>query len=993
MGLVNSYDEKTIESLKNYLSTYDLSKKIKSILSEYSVEVLDHFEKGFGIDTSDFNDVIEDYFEQLEFCYHNYDDSNILNIKDKIGDLFQYIDSLDLEESYKFDLIRNFFSRFSDDINESRGFYDLITLDSIYNSNAMNDYLNSDLVGGKFALFTKKLYTFLNSLSDLDREKVSYVFRSSYEVLAFFIEDNDSDLEFYFRKALLKGLTKEEISLIFRTSYFKKLDMFFDADPRFIKVFLLMRDYVYENLGRSSEFLDSVFRIFDNASVPLINRYVNYFIEYYNNYYDKDKNLKEDEIFNELLSYTFDCNGDLSIINDGILLNLSSFHEAWMRAEDEKYERALISGRIGLLKLKLDIFDIQKDSFNYNDIEAVKNLYFSRMYGLYIDQVRYLYRKYGKFLDLATSEIDEKDRETFLTLKSICNMYTMDLHRLNNFNGFQCVFRNFLKNNGLYKTTDGLSFVSLRDRIDMMYQNAFNKVLFKVEDGKVLRKVRGVSVIDPGVNFSMVVNAINGVGEFFEVDEGFNKKYNTTNSSNNSGICASFIDNQNLGVVSLKGPLLGYGNLDLCHLHAMGVGDIYSETETMSLKNSNSSSGEGRYFATPRVLTDWTRFGYNELVLDRFYSDDKDNKIKVQPSYIVVYKIDDNYTKTRMYKRGLRMAKEFDIPLVLVDVVKVKENEKTIINKLEEELFSHRSVNSELVSSIITRYMNNYTGSLTITRSREERGNRWDYKHDFSEEGLNEFFEKLEERFSTLTFVEIKEWAQVLRCCYEKEREKNSLATEICEYGCSLTKEEFYLKDMGFLQILDNISRKHIDRYIYECGLVEDDKVMISSCSSDVKACVNLANYLYECSYVTINNENEEKVYMSCYASELSREQKDAYGLIISYLFGDYKHNYFDSLCSTSSDIKFNTKNKSFMNGVNSSVFKDMTKSPVLMRVVDTISRMDMGEFYDIFDPIIDGVKNNEVITKMLAVRKGKIKEEFSKLPEKAKIKVKKSGD
>ena len=163
--------------------------------------------------------------EELEFCYHNYDDSNILSIKEKIGDLFQYVDSLDLDNSYKFDFVRNFFSRFSDDINESRGFYELITLDTIYDSTVMNDYLNSELVGGKFALFTKKLYAFLNSLSNLEREKVNYVFRSSYEVLAFFLEDNDSKLDFYFKKELLKGLTKEELSLIYRSSYLKKLEI------------------------------------------------------------------------------------------------------------------------------------------------------------------------------------------------------------------------------------------------------------------------------------------------------------------------------------------------------------------------------------------------------------------------------------------------------------------------------------------------------------------------------------------------------------------------------------------------------------------------------------------------------------------------------------------------------------------------------------------------------------------------------------------------
>ena len=48
------------------------------------------------------------------------------------------------------------------------------------------------------------------------------------------------------------------------------------------------------------------------------------------------------------------------------------------------------------------------------------------------------------------------------------------------------------------------------------------------------------------------------------------------------------------------------------------------------------------------------------------------------------------------------MAKEFDIPLVVVDVIKVKENERRIINKLEEELFSHRSVNEELLNTTTT---------------------------------------------------------------------------------------------------------------------------------------------------------------------------------------------------------------------------------------------------------------------------------------------------
>ena len=993
MGSVGSYDEKTINEFKAYLSSYDLRLKIKSILSDYSVEILNRVEKGFDVDSCDFNDVVEDYFEQLQFNYHNYDDSNVCKIKEQIGNLFSYVDSLDLDPSYKMDLIRNFFSRFSDDINESRGFYELITLDSIRNSDIMNDYLNSDLVGGKYALFTKKLYLFLDELSLVEQEKVNYVFRSSYEALAYFLENKDVQLSSYFIKSFLVRLTKEELSVLFRTSYLGRFDKFFASDERFLKVVLMMRDYVLERTGRSIELFDSLFRIFDNERDSLLKIYTGYFIEYYERFYDVSVSLEDDDLFNELLSFTYDCNGDLYIIKNSGLLSLSYFQTEWVKMEDSKYENALLSGRIGLLKLKLDLLDTKYDLFNYNDIEAVKNLYFSRMYGLYYQQARFLYNKYGRFINLISSEIDDKDRDTYQILKSICDVYKMDLRSRNNYIGFQNVFLGFIKREGIYRKTDGLSFVSLRDNIDRMYQNSFNRVLFKVDNGIVLKKVRGVPIIDPGVNFNMVVNAVNGVGEFFEVEEGFNIKYNTSNSSNNSGICASFINNENLGVVSLKGPLLGYSNLDLCNLHAMGIGDIYSETETMSLKNSNSGLGEGKYFATPKVLIDNTRFGYNELVLDRFYQDDVDNKIKVQPSYIVVYKIDDNYTKTRMYKRGLRMAKEFGVPLVLVDVEKVKENEKNIINVLEEELFSHREVNKDLMDMIITRYMNNYTGSLTITRSRKDRGNGWKYSRDFSEDGLNNFLDKLDKRLESLTYVEIREWNDAIRSCYEKERQKNCLASEICEYGCSLTKDEFLLKDMLFLEMAEKICSKHIDRYLYDCGLIEIDKVIRIDDRSDIRTVVNLANYIYECSYVIADGDNCDNVYFSTSASLLSEEEKSFYGLVISYLFGNYEKNYFDSLHLCNDKIKFNIKNKNLLNEVNSGIFSGVTKSKELMKIVEDISMMDIDKFMDIFNPLIDSSDKSEGITKVLATRKSKIRSDFSKLPEKEKVKVKKSGD
>ena len=90
------------------------------------------------------------------------------------------------------------------------------------------------------------------------------VWHQSKIVPTYFLETKDVELSSYFVKAFLERLTKEELSVLFRTSYLGRFDKFFGADERFLKVVLMMRDYVLERTGISIEFFDSLFLIFDN---------------------------------------------------------------------------------------------------------------------------------------------------------------------------------------------------------------------------------------------------------------------------------------------------------------------------------------------------------------------------------------------------------------------------------------------------------------------------------------------------------------------------------------------------------------------------------------------------------------------------------------------------------------------------------------------------------------------------------------------------------
>lgn len=52
----------------------------------------------------------------------------------------------------------------------------------------------------------------------------------------------------------------------------------------------------------------------------------------------------------------------------------------------------------------------------------------------------------------------------------------------------------------------------------------------------------------------------------------------------------------------------------------------------------------------------------------------------MQPSYIVYTKLDNNYLNDDLYKQSIKAAKDFNIPIVIIDLKKVLFSEKNKIN-------------------------------------------------------------------------------------------------------------------------------------------------------------------------------------------------------------------------------------------------------------------------------------------------------------------------
>ena len=980
-----------------------LSTRIKAFLDKEHQAIIDKLDNGEEVTFKEFDSLIKKYFETLDFCSAEYDVDILNGSRSDITSLFTYLDSLDLDGELTSIFIYHFFKKISYyQRDESSAIYDLLVCDEIRNSKMMNDFFVCDLSNEtNFVNFTKYLYILYDDLNKEQRDKLRYIFHGSLYLLEHFIKYYD-DLNTFLNSKILDSFSKESLGYIFRSKGFKEHIEFFESDDYFLEIIGSMCNYVLEKTGHCVEFMS---RVFDNtdgiSNKNILNKL---FREYYDNYYKESliNGFDDDIIFHSLMGLVVDYRLIKHYYGSNKIDTLDKMFKDKIKEYDQLYIDSF--SKKMLLNMKHKTFNPNKDLKNY-DMCFLKCLVFKRVFGINYEQAEFIAEKYGSFVNICEDEFLDEDKKIVEVLKAINNVYLIDDEcpdRDEKIMALVTGFYEYIKENGLYPNKESIDYLLLRAMIDKMYMKTLKKDLYKTDKKKILYYHEGVPVIDAGVNFKMLVTVCGGVGDSYYCEDNYRKQYNSSQRANNQGICCSYISNENFGLISLSQPIIAFDNLSDNSLNAMGVGDIYSETTFLSLKDINSATGEGRYFLSADKLIDYTRFGYNELVIDRFLMDDKDNILKVQPSYIVAFKVDDNYQYRRNYERGLKMAKEFNIPLVLIDVEKVKENEQREIQKMEDELFSSNQVNYELMEEIITRYMNNYTGSMTMVRSRHRHGNGWEYDEDFSIRGLVQFLNKFEKKTEDMNEDELEEWCDALKDCYDLEKEKNNMANSISSYGFSIDGSEFVLDDdICFLDRISEISRQYKEKDKIKSGLSQVKKICSypRNAIPELEVIVNLANFLCEDSYIKIKDGLHTSIYRYDSLLELDSDVVNNYGMIISYFLGDFKNNYFRDLDTCDlSKIEFNYKKRDLFYSLNTSkeYSGKLCRTVELNEAVYAIDSMNDYQFLELFNPILDkydvSVSSDKNLEEILLSRKYNIRERFINLPiafKKKEVKVK----
>ena len=189
MSEVTKLSEKEFTDIQNLcLSFYEeanITERVKAFLSDEDKAIIDKLDQGEKVYFQEFDRMIKNYFDTLNFCSSDYDSEILMGAKSDITSLFTYLDSLNLDGEFTSIFIHHFFKRIGHfQRDESGALYDLLVSNEIRNSKMMLDYLDSDTsLSSSLVNFTKSLYEVYELLSDEERDKLRYIFHSSLYLL------------------------------------------------------------------------------------------------------------------------------------------------------------------------------------------------------------------------------------------------------------------------------------------------------------------------------------------------------------------------------------------------------------------------------------------------------------------------------------------------------------------------------------------------------------------------------------------------------------------------------------------------------------------------------------------------------------------------------------------------------------------------------------------------------------------------------------------
>lgn len=346
---------------------------------------------------------------------------------------------------------------------------------------------------------------------------------------------------------------------------------------------------------------------------------------------------------------------------------------------------------------KIDIpYGIIDEMQQLNVDERIRFAIIETKYGMSLEKARELYRTFGKDVD----KIEQTEETRIIKeIKQILEEKDIDILK----------HIDLSENPANYEGT-----MNIISNLRNSYLKKYQKTLYQVKEEDYIGTQEGIKIYNvlginnDNANFNMILTAIGGVYAYSHDFSDMKKDWDRADS--NHTISCSYIGNDFLGVTDTA-FLLGFSDI--------------KDNELIHSRNQDAGAGDSIFepYAKSEFLIPETQIntskGYNEMVLERKIEEDG-KLVNRMPTYAVFLAenindiSDENNAKWRNAKQ---MAKQLNIPIVVVDVQKCLELEwqktQDMITIIKE------SKRMDLIPEVIHKLENNrgYDGLADINRN------------------------------------------------------------------------------------------------------------------------------------------------------------------------------------------------------------------------------------------------------------------------------------
>ena len=333
-----------------------------------------------------------------------------------------------------------------------------------------------------------------------------------------------------------------------------------------------------------------------------------------------------------------------------------------------------------------------------NTTERIRFAIIEAKYGMSLEKAKKLCEIFGKDIDKIEQTEETRiieELQQILNEKDIEKLKQIDLsENFANYEGTLNIVAN-LKNNFLHKYQETLYQIKDEDYIE-------------TQDGIKIYNALGKN--NDNANFNMILTSLGGIYSYtHDFSEGIKRDWDRADS--NHTISCSYIGNDFLGVVDYE--------------HLLAFSDI-KDNELIHSRNRDAGSGDsvfspfvsGSEFLIPKNQINTSK-AYNEMVVERKV--EKDGKlVNRQPTYTVFLAknlSDINDEKNPRWQRTKELAKELNIPIVVIDVQKCLELEWQKTQDMIKIIKEQKRM--DLIPEVIHKFENNrgYAGLLDINRN------------------------------------------------------------------------------------------------------------------------------------------------------------------------------------------------------------------------------------------------------------------------------------